>query len=659
MKKLNISKTARVGASIMATALSVALFTPHMVTAQSTLQQDDALYHEISYEDELKEAAAQLSLGDISNVTSKVILAYAYGMHVNISWTSSDESVIAPDGNVTTSTEEDKDVTLTATLTSTKTDLVETKEFVVHVPKASAEDVLTQDAKDAHEYIDYILNTGYVLPDSKELGIRSDIKWELTSGEAEIKDGTVVKTDNSEERQPIELKATLTFDGHEKVVEMKNIVLLDEYVGYILSYFAGKEESKEMYIAYSYDGVRWMRLNNADAVLMPELGREQIRDPFIMRKKDGSFAVLATNSWTSPLISIWDSENLETFDNERLMQVSTKGGIASGFHAWAPEANYDPITDLYYIYWSDPLSNNEECLTLYNTSTDLVTASPYEVFYQAPFKEIDASIKKYKGDYYLIHNDQNGDNETGKGGRRIYLAKADSLEAGAFHPISGALSEGVAEGPFLLHDFKTDGWYIYFDYYSKHKFGLVSTVDISKNDWVYEGICTTMPWDEVRHGGAIAVTQKEMDKILAKWAFEDPEIHSITTPEAVSVKAGCDTSSLGLPDTVSITLSDGNIVDVPVTWNTSALSSIEEGKVELTGTISTTGTAGGREYTFTNEDNLTTQITVTVEKSNSVMVFVIIGVVIVILLIVVFFLMKSKKKNIPESAESKNPEKTE
>lgn len=610
--------------AVLTASLTVTLLPVQVPSAQqSTLQDTDDLYHEISYEEELEEAVSVLDLGDITSVTSKLVLPYSYGMHINIAWKSSDEAVIDLMGNITTPTDSDKDVTLTATLTSTKLTEVQTKEFTVHVPKASIDDVLEQDAKEVHEYIDYIINQGYVLPDSKELQIRSEVTWELISGNAEIKDGKVIKTTNALERQPIELKATLTYEGQTKTIDVKNITLLDEYVGYILSYFAGKEESKEMYLAYSYDGKRWMRLNHADAVLTPKKGNRQIRDPFIMRKKDGSFAVLATNGWASPMITIWDSENLETFENERLCKVTHKGGVASGFYAWAPEGTYDPITDRYYIYWSDPESNNGECLTLYNTSTDLINMSDYDIFYQAPFKEIDASIKKYKGDYYLVHNDSTGDNDTGQGGRRIYLAKADSLEAGAFHPYSGALSEAVAEGPFLLHNFQTDGWMLYYDYYSKHKFGTTSIRDIRTGNWIYEGICETMPWEEVRHGGAIAVTQKELDRILDTWGMDEPELLSVTTPDAVNVTAGDDASAMKLPATVSVTLADGMVCDVAVTWDTKGITLENEGNLSITGILAATGTSDGKEYTFTNEEKLTARIEVTVEKADSILRIVI------------------------------------
>lgn len=634
---------------LLALTLVTAMLAPQGTFAHdSTLQSSDTLYQDKSYEDELAEAVTVLNLGDISNVTSNLVLPYSYGIHVNIDWKSSDETVIDLKGRVTTPTDKDEDVTLTAALTSTKLDVAKTKEFKVHVPKASTQDVLTQDARTAHEYIDYIINTGYTLPDSKELSIRSDVTWEITFGEAEIKDSRLVKTDKSAERQLIELKATLTYEGEEKTVDIKNIVLIDEYAGYILSYFAGKNESKEMYLGYSYDGVHWMRLNSADAVLTPKKGIKQIRDPFIMRKKDGSFAIFATNGWSSPMITIWDSDNLETFENERLCKLSEKGGVASGFHTWAPECNYDPITDQYYVYWSDPDANGGRGQIYYNTTADLENYSEAGVFFEREFFIIDASIKKYKGDYYMVYDDATGDNDTGNGGRRIYAAKADSLEPGAFYPYCGVLSEGVAEGPFLFQNFKDGSWFAYYDYYSKHKFGFATIKDLTTDDWVYQGICETMPWEEVRHGGVIPVTQKELDRILAKWANDTPELLSVATPEAVQATAGSDISALKLPATASATLSDGNVIDVPITWDTKGISLEKEGQTAITGKLaSATGTAGDKEFRFTNENNLTVQTELRIEKASPVMIYVITGITaatVIVIVLIAILIVRSRQK---------------
>lgn len=485
------------------------------------LKNIDWKYQDKSYEDELKEAVEVTDLGDIDNVTDDLILPEGYGIHVDIEWESSDEDVISTDGKVTTSLKKDQKVTLTATFTSTKLDEKETKTFDVTVKKTSAKEILEQDAKEVQEYVDYIVTDGYELPTSKEMEIRSDVTWEVKDGAAKMKDGKVVKTKDSAERESIVLTAKLKYKGEKKTVDLKNLTLIDEYAAYILSYFGGNEKSKEMHIGYSYDGIHWEKLNGGNTVLSNSQSSEEMRDPIIMRKKDGSFAIVATDGWTSPYIGIWDSEDLVTYENERMVQVSFEGvnGI-KGLRAWAPEVNYDPITDLYYIYWSDPDSNDGLGKIYYNTSEDLIEVSQPDVFFEREYKIIDGSIKKYKGDYYMVYDDATGDNDTGNGGRMIYMAKADSLEAGTFKPYSAVLSEAMAEGPFLLEDFETGSWIVYFDYFKEHLFGYATIDDLMEDNWSYQGVNDWMPTKDVRHGGAIPVTQKELDRILEAWGEE-------------------------------------------------------------------------------------------------------------------------------------------
>jgi len=594
-------------------------------------RSNEIKYHELSYEEELAEAKEKLDLGDVSNVTGNLVLAHSYGIHVSITWESSDEALIDTMGRVVNPTDEDKSVTLTATLSSSRTDKTEKAVFQVTLPKMSAEEILEKDEETLREYVDYILNDGYQLPDADELGIRSEVKWELADGNAKIADGGLKKTEKSGERQPVRLKATLSYENQKKEVELNQIVLLDEYAGYILSYFAGVNESKEMYIGYSYDAVHWMRLNEGNAVLAPTMGRKQIRDPFIMRKKDGSFAIFATNGWNSDKITVWDSDDLTAYENERLITVSTKDykGL-SGHYAWAPECNYDPVTDLYYIYWSDP----DTGCTWYNTSADLSEASRPDVFYTSDTAMIDASIKKYKGDYYMVYNDAYGNNEGLDGGRMIYGAKADSLEAGAFHPYWGVLSWPIAEGPFLLYDFKEDRWMAYYDYYSKHKFGLNIIGDIQGDAWEYQGIIETMPSEELRHGGGIPVTKKELDRILEAWGKEPPKVLSLSECSTVTVKTNEKNVPDKLPKTVSACLSDGNQVEIPVVWEMDELSLKGNGAHTLSGTL--------KEGSYVNDAELKAEITVDVVKDNRIWLWVVsgVGAVVVAIAAVLIFLLR-------------------
>ncbi len=147
------------------------------------------------------------------------------------------------------------------------------------------------------------------------------------------------------------------------------------------------------------------------------------------------------------------------------------------------------------------------------------------------------------------------------------------------------MSEPIAEGPFLLYDFKEDRWMAYYDYYSKHQFGLNIIEDIQGDAWEYQGISETMPSQELRHGGGIPVTKKELDRILEAWGKEPPEVLSLSECAEVTVKTNEKNVLDKLPQTVSACLSDGNQVEIPVVWETDALSLKEERAQTLSGAL--------------------------------------------------------------------------
>ena len=80
------------------------------------------------------------------------------------------------------------------------------------------------------------------------------------------------------------------------------------YSGYAMAYFT---ESPSMtaanyglHLAVSSDGLNWTPLNQNNPVATPTLGSGGLRDPFILRKQDGTFVVLATDlngtDWSVP-----------------------------------------------------------------------------------------------------------------------------------------------------------------------------------------------------------------------------------------------------------------------------------------------------------------------------------------------------------------------
>ncbi len=73
----------------------------------------------------------------------------------------------------------------------------------------------------------------------------------------------------------------------------------DTYAGYVMGYFKespdGSQNTFALHLAYSSDGLNWTPLNQNNPVVTPTLGEKGLRDPFILRKQDGTFVVMATN----------------------------------------------------------------------------------------------------------------------------------------------------------------------------------------------------------------------------------------------------------------------------------------------------------------------------------------------------------------------------
>ncbi len=612
-------------------------------TYADNVRDSEMLYHEISYEDELKEAYDNTDLGDLSSVTDNLMLPLSYGIHVSIRWESSDEKIVSADGEITNPSDKDGDkkVTLTATFTSNKTDKSLQKDFEITVKSLSTEEILKKEAAMTASYIDYILNDGYLLPDKKDIGITSDISWSVSEGEASItEDNTLVKTDKSSEREPVKLQAVLTNEGVSQTVDIDNIILLDKYAGYIMSFFGGNDDKKTVHLAYSYDGEHFFALNDGNTILKTKqsIKYQELRDPFIMRKKDGSFAVLATNSWRSTSIYLWDSENLTSFDNERTAVLSVKDVVGlSGFHTWAPECNYDRGTDTYTVYWSDPEADNNNGKTYYNTSSDLKTFSQPGILYSIEGTMIDASIKKYNGYYYMVYNDAYGDNDTGLGGKIIYMAKSASLTPGSFRQISGALSPAgtVSEGPFLFQNFKDKSWYVFYDHYSLHKFGSVKTSDITSDNWDYLGVSTTMPTENIRHGGVIAVTEKELNAIIDTYRKSEPVLSQIVTPDEITVFK--DSKDYSLPKHISVILSDGQTVSKNVKWNESDINTSTEGRIVIKGEVSVDDAGEATNVSLTIN-------VIKKPENNMITVIVIISVAVILTASISAIIIKRKKQ---------------
>ena len=319
-------------------------------------------------------------------------------------------------------------------------------------------------------------------------------------------------------------------------------------VGWVLSYF-GPEQSvaaDSLHLAYSTDGLHWTRLGSGGpAYELTGMGTNHIRDPFILRKHDGSFVYLATdwtlsendsNYWHNPSsrIVLADSRDLISFTNPRLLTLTAlRGPGGKPMHAWAPEAYYDPAAERYAIVWSGNDSADRNRLYVSYTKDFATVLNPEpQVLFDPGYSVIDGTITSWNGSSYLFFKDET-DNDGGAAtgsGKDIQVARAasESLILGGFVRIDpGYISRAAdqstrqaTEGPFVIKDPNQELWYLYADFFTQGgKFGCWSTRDLNAMPSAWTRLA---PEDYsfppgVRHANAVRVSQAELDALKAHY----------------------------------------------------------------------------------------------------------------------------------------------
>lgn len=288
---------------------------------------------------------------------------------------------------------------------------------------------------------------------------------------------------------------------------------------YVMGYFTESPNQSEarfaLHLAYSYDGLNYVPLNQNNPVVTPTQGEQGLRDPFILRKQDGTFVIIATNMKgldfagnKSKYIHVWDStDGLRTFSNYRLLQVNN----SSTMHAWAPEAFWDAGRGKYAIVWAGNTDRNR----LYVSYTsDFRTVTDYNnltVFHDPGYNIYDGDMLMYNGMNYFYN--ANG---------TIHGWKSSSLNPGSFtnNYVPSLCPSGCAiEAPTQVQKIGANLFWLWGDSYSPINalFYVYQTNDISTNSWTlmnrrdYEGP------PNGKHNTICKVSLAELNNLIAKW----------------------------------------------------------------------------------------------------------------------------------------------
>ena len=284
----------------------------------------------------------------------------------------------------------------------------------------------------------------------------------------------------------------------------KNIKENDPKTAYLVAYMKGDDE-KHMYYGLAEDGFIFRVLNDGKPVLSASYNDQLIRDPFLIKDKEGIYHLVATVSWTKRPFTVWDSEDLIHWKNERLVDVAPEGASKT----WAPEFFYDDENDIYFVHWTAEINNDWNTASIYYATTkDFKRFSAPKILYRDEVGILDANITKINGIYHLVYR-KNG----------IWVATSRYAQG----PYGDAyqLTADNVEGPyvFLLND--NSGYGIVWDYFGNSAgFGLWTSSDfkswtrITNENAPFYNDKVEFPAG-IRHGSIIGITQKEKEALLA------------------------------------------------------------------------------------------------------------------------------------------------
>jgi hypothetical protein len=195
---------------------------------------------------------------------------------------------------------------------------------------------------------------------------------------------------------------------------------IPEPAGFLFVTFKGEQTpmSEQIYFASSQDGRNWTALNGTEPVLVSKLGEKGVRDPFLLRARDGkTFYLLATDlsinltpDWSravragSRSIVIWESTDLVNWSEPRLVRVAPEDAGC----AWAPEAIYDEEAGDYLVLWASTTGRDgyaKHRIWAARTRDFRVFSEPF-IYIDKSTNVIDTTIVHASGQYFRFSKDE-------------------------------------------------------------------------------------------------------------------------------------------------------------------------------------------------------------------------------------------------------------
>ena len=289
------------------------------------------------------------------------------------------------------------------------------------------------------------------------------------------------------------------------------------YRGYVMAYFTetpdGAGSDYGLHLAVSGDGLDWMPLNQNAPVLTPTRGSRGLRDPFLLRRQDGTFVVLATDlsgtdfSRQNQHVHVWTSPDLRTFTHRRLRLHSLPT------HTWAPEAFYDPAGKRYGIVYSVTRDGRESIFV--NYTEDFETVDEPLLFFDPGFDVLDPTIVSEGGTHHLYFTE-------GRTGR-IRAARSTTLAPRSFERDvrPGGLVQGDAvRGPMVVTEIGGPRRWLWGDSYRPVNGELYVWQTTRLGDpaaWAPLDVAAYAQPLNAKQGSVLPITAAERSRLVDRW----------------------------------------------------------------------------------------------------------------------------------------------
>ncbi|HEU5111511.1 MAG TPA: glycoside hydrolase family 43 protein [Micromonosporaceae bacterium] len=267
-----------------------------------------------------------------------------------------------------------------------------------------------------------------------------------------------------------------------------------------------------LHLAVSTDGLNWSPLNQNNPVATPTAGTGGLRDPFVLRKQDGTFVVLATDlngtdfSQNNQFLHVWDSTNLTSFTGYRRIRMHNLNT-----HTWAPTAFWDAGRGQYGIVYS---ANNGTDVFMVNYTSDFRTVSANQVYFSPGFPVLDGDIVVDGSTYYLYYKNLS----TGL----LHGARSSTGAPNSYTTYTSGLRQGNGiEAPLLVRDNEGTGWRLWGDSFSpvNNDYYAWSTTNIGGNSWTALNQRVFTPPLNAKHGSIAGISAAGYDALVARWGL--------------------------------------------------------------------------------------------------------------------------------------------